>query len=38
MHETLPEDQLAEVLVRGQQNGAPRVGLGHVDDVVAMLW
>ncbi len=27
MHEALPEHQLAEVLVRSQQNGAPRVGL-----------
>jgi hypothetical protein len=27
VHEALPEDQLAEVLVRGQQNGAPCVGL-----------
>ena len=27
MKETLSEDQLAEVFVRGHQNGAPRVGL-----------
>jgi len=27
MHESLPEDQLAEVFVRSHQHGAPRVGL-----------
>ena len=27
MHETLSEDQLAEVFVRGHQNGTPCVGL-----------
>ena len=31
MHETLAEDQLAEVFVRSQQDSAPRVGL--VQDV-----
>ena len=27
MHEALAEDQLAKVLVRGHQNGAPRICL-----------
>ncbi len=27
MHEALTENQLAEVFVRSQENGAPRVGL-----------